>query len=436
MPIPVIAIFDIGKTNKKLFLFNEDYEIVFEKSENLEETTDEDGFPCEDINTLTKWVLNSLHAVGKHPDFKIKAINFSAHGASFVLMDGRGSITAPLYNYLKPFPDRVKEKFNQDYNLKEVCLRTASPDLGNLNSGLQLYSLKYQKPDVFVKINHALHLPEYFCFLLTGQNVSCLSSIGCHTLLWDFESNDYHTWVKQEDLDTLFAPITPSDKTFKIRFGNDFANVGTGLHDSSAALIPYLKKIKSPFVLISTGTWSISLNPFNHSVLTQEELNKDCLCYLSYDGKPVKASRLLIGPEHDEQTKRIAEHFHLKEDSFKSILFKKENLASQATAFEKADLNNFESADKAYHSFIQSLVSKQVASTQLILNNSDVKEIYVDGGFSSNPVYMNLLSDVFKNYKVFGATMAQASSLGAALVIHSSWNNKDVPEKLFDVIAY
>ena len=48
--LPVLAIFDIGKTNKKIFLFNEQYKIVFEESVTMAETVDEDGFPCEDIN--------------------------------------------------------------------------------------------------------------------------------------------------------------------------------------------------------------------------------------------------------------------------------------------------------------------------------------------------------------------------------------------------
>ena len=41
MPLPVILIFDIGKTNKKVFLFDEDYNIVFEKTEILPEIKDE-----------------------------------------------------------------------------------------------------------------------------------------------------------------------------------------------------------------------------------------------------------------------------------------------------------------------------------------------------------------------------------------------------------
>jgi glycerol kinase len=39
----VIAILDVGKTNKKLFLFDEWYNIVWEQNSVLSETKDEDG---------------------------------------------------------------------------------------------------------------------------------------------------------------------------------------------------------------------------------------------------------------------------------------------------------------------------------------------------------------------------------------------------------
>ncbi|MFX7507197.1 hypothetical protein ABTJ37_23040, partial [Acinetobacter baumannii] len=57
--IPVIAIFDIGKTNKKLFLFDEQYQVVFETSTTLPETVDEDGDACEDIAALTAWIKDA-----------------------------------------------------------------------------------------------------------------------------------------------------------------------------------------------------------------------------------------------------------------------------------------------------------------------------------------------------------------------------------------
>lgn len=418
MPTPVIAIFDIGKTNKKLFLFDEGHRIVFEQSENIADTHDEDGHPCEDIHAITRWVLLKLEAVVKNQAYTLVAVNFSAHGAGFVLLDGDDKIAAPLYDYLKPFPASLREKFDLDYDVKKVCVETASPDLGNLNSGLQLYALKYGKPELFKKIKTALHLPEYFSWLITGVKRSTLPSIGCHTLLWDFQKSDYHAWVKSEGLDHLLAPIADCRTSVTVAIHGRPVAVGTGLHDSSAALIPYFSKIKEPFVLISTGTWSISLNPFNASPLTRAELDQDCLCYLSYAGKAVKASRYLIGPEHDRQSKRIAEHFASGADYFKALSFDAQ-FSGPAIDFPSADLSQFPSVAQAYHALMQYLIMKQVASTRLVLTNSASVKMYVDGGFSTNAIYMNLLRLQFDKHEVSSTSLVQASAMGAAMAAHS-----------------
>jgi sugar (pentulose or hexulose) kinase len=88
--IPVIAVFDVGKTNKKLFLFDENYQIVFEKTARFLETTDEDGYPCENTESLRLSVYDSLSEVFRNNNFKAKAVNFSAYGASFVYIDENG----------------------------------------------------------------------------------------------------------------------------------------------------------------------------------------------------------------------------------------------------------------------------------------------------------------------------------------------------------
>ena len=49
---PVIAIYDIGRTHKKLLLFDASYKVVFESSNKFEDTVDEDGFPCEDLAAI------------------------------------------------------------------------------------------------------------------------------------------------------------------------------------------------------------------------------------------------------------------------------------------------------------------------------------------------------------------------------------------------
>ena len=221
MSLPVIAIFDIGKTNKKVFLFDEDYAVRFEKSIQVPEIKDEDGFPCEDVRALSAWVIDSLTELLALTDFEIKAINFSAHGASFVNVNEHGEPVSPLYNYLKPFPAHLQSKFYDTYGGKDFVITTASPVLGHLNSGMQLYWLKSERPQLFQKIRYALHLPEYISWLVTKKFTSGITSIGCHTNLWDFTKNTYHPWVSQEEVGEKLAPIFPSDGVLKAEFNAD-----------------------------------------------------------------------------------------------------------------------------------------------------------------------------------------------------------------------
>src|SRR6187431_1220570 len=75
--VPVIAIFDIGKTNKKCFLLNEQYKIVLERSVQFAEIKDEDGFPCDDVQQLSAWIQDSIKEIMALAEFEVKAVNFS-----------------------------------------------------------------------------------------------------------------------------------------------------------------------------------------------------------------------------------------------------------------------------------------------------------------------------------------------------------------------
>jgi len=452
MPIPVIAIFDVGKTNKKLFLIDENYNIVYERSARFVETTDEDGEPCENIESLCSSVYDSLQQVQKLEEYEIKAINFSTYGASFVYLDENGKPLTPLYNYLKAYPEELSAEFYAKYGGEDqVSLETASPILGSLNSGLQLYRIKKEKPEVFHKIKWALHLPQYLSYLITGKAVADITSIGCHTHLWDFQKNQYHRWVIEEGLAEKFGAFTPSDSYLETEYNNRTYKVGVGLHDSSAALIPYLANFSTPFILLSTGTWCISLNPFNQEPLTPEQLKQDCLCYMHYKGKAVKASRIFAGNEHEQQLKRIADHFdraaylfkHLK---FNASLFLKlvakfpenqqiQTSFSASSAFPARDLSLFKTAEEAYHQLIYDLVKQQIYSLKLILNPG-VRRIFVDGGFGKNAIYMHLLAISLPELEVYASSVSQATSIGTALAINEAWNTNSVPTDIIELKYY
>lgn len=430
----VIAIFDVGKTNKKLFLFDEDYNIVFERSARFNEITDEDGDPCENVEALRSSLFESLDEVLGLKEFNVKAINYSAYGASWVYLDKKGNAVAPLYNYLKKFPESLHQKFYNEYGGEtNFSNRTASPVLGSLNSGLQLYRIKHQKPDLFKSIQCALHLPQYLSFLLTGKPVSDITSVGCHTGLWNFVKKDYDEWVIKEGIKGKLAPIHPHSDTEKVKYQDKELISGIGLHDSSAALIPYLVNFHEPFVLLSTGTWSITLNPFNDTPLTETELKNDCLCYLTYEGNPVKASRLFAGYEHDEQVKRIADHFRKPQHYYKQVKYDPTLLTGQD--YDSSKLAEYGHFEKAYHFFMHQLVKKQVTSSGFVMTAS-IRRIFVDGGFSKNALYMNMLASLYPGKELYAATMAQSTSLGAALAIHKAWNRKPIPRDIIELKYY
>ncbi|MBS1745864.1 MAG: carbohydrate kinase [Bacteroidetes bacterium] len=450
----VIAIFDIGKTNKKLFLYDEAYNILLEESNKFEEIKDEDGFPCDDLVEITKWVRERFFDISNDPRYNLLGINFSAYGASLVHIDDAGKSLTPLYNYLKPYPEKIKKQFYNHYGEELLIAKeTASPVLGNLNSGMQLYRLKYEQPEIFSCIKYSLHLPQYLSFIITSQAVSDITSIGCHTQLWDFQKNQYHQWVSKEKLHTKLAPVFSYKNILYSSIDKKDIVTGIGLHDSSAALIPYLRLFREPFILISTGTWCISLNPFNNTMLTEHELQHDCLCYFTYEGKPVKASRLFAGYEHEEQVKKISAHFNKQRVYYKTIAFD-ENLFKklqhgnnagemnatasivQPSTFSQRPLNDFESFEEAYHQLLFDIVQQQVASTEMVLNKTPVKKIFVDGGFGKNDVYMNLLALAFPHIKLYAADIAQATSLGAALALHEHVNKEQLPSNMIELKYY
>ena len=427
-------IFDIGKTNKKVFVFDSDYRIIYEESHRISEIKDEDGDPCDDLDSLIEWVSETVKKILSLKEYRISAINFSSFGASFVHINELGKPILPLYSYLKPLSPELKSKFFSDYGGEEKISReTASPVLDSLNSGLQLYRLKYEK-SLTAKPGYSLHLPQFLSYLVTRKVYSDITSIGCHTMLWNFEKHDYHEWVDEEGITKRLAPIYPSSQLLDADRQWGHLKAGVGLHDSSSAIIPYLAAFRDPFVLISTGTWSISLNPFNNASLTTWELEKDCLSFLSYKKKQVKASRFFAGKEHDENEKKIASYFNKRNNYYNSVAFSEETVESLkinfiqdnssefapgASMFDKRDLSSFNNYEEAYHQLMMDIIHLQVLSTDLVLHETSIKKIYVDGGFSKNELYMNLLAKAYKDYEVYAASVAQASALGAALALNS-----------------
>ncbi len=439
MSIPVTAVFDIGKTNKKFVLFDPDYNEVYHEYQSFEELDDDDGDPCDDLQGIEKWMKEVLNHHVKNDRYDIKKLNFATYGATMVHLGEDGKPVTPLYNYLKPFPAEVEEKLFRKVNMERNDVETASPYLGMLNTGLQLFWLKEAKPQLFSKIRHSLYLPQYFYFLFTGQKVTEITSIGCHTKMWNFQSNLYHNWLKEEKLLKLLPDIVPTSHSTEIIYNNKKLEVGVGIHDSSSALATYLLNHSDPFILISTGTWSITLNPFTREQITHEELKKDCLQYMNIYGKPVKASRLFIGNEFQQQLSELNDVFEKSPDYYKSVrvdpylsdevskleLENKEFLnevgydVSLKKLFDKSIWNPYKypSFEEAYHFLNGRLVLMQRESLKLAKGKSDISNVFLDGGFASNEIFVSLLKASLPSFQISLSNQAMGTAHGAAMII-------------------
>ena len=434
----VYLIFDIGKTTKKVLLFDEDFHVLEEQTQNFAEVPDEDGFPSEDLGLLTKWTHEIIHHYLHHPDFLVTHINFSAYGASLVHLNKNGDTFGTFYNYLKPIPDACKGEFLKRYNKNgDLGTLTTSHFLGLLNSGLQLFWLKYYKPEVFQHIHTSLHFPQYFTHLISRKTFADITSIGCHTMLWDFQKQNYHDWVKEENIQKFFGEMHPADYTFDYLHDERSIKVGVGVHDSSAALMPYLVVMKEKFLLLSTGTWNICFNPFNHDFLTQNELSQDCLCYLTFDGKPVKASRIFLGHEHELQQLAMASHFKVDKEYYKTIEFSEEvysklenssaghfhPLGMEGTgpflnhAIHKTDYAVFKDFEDAQYQLIRQLVQWQKVSIDLIDPGHQVKNIIVVGGFTKSKLFLKIMKAALKERNILISDHPRAAALGAAWLV-------------------
>ncbi len=437
-----IAIFDIGKTNKKFLLFDRDLRLVHQEESVFEETTDEDGFPCDDIDKIDNWMKDCILNPVISEKFSIKAINFCTYGASVVYLGERGQRVAPLYNYLKPFPADVLYGFYEKYGgIDEFCRCTASPALGMLNLGLQILWLKKKKPEVFTNTRDILFFPQYLSYLFTGVVTADETYVGCHTAVWDFDNQHYHKWLSDEGI-KLPAPRSDS-KVYDIIMGNYCFKSGIGIHDSAASLVPYQQNSTEKFILVSTGTWCISMNPFNDEPLTFDQLRQDCLCNRSTDQRQIKSSRLFMGHIHDVNVNRLNEHFNVKPGFYKTVRLDRELLArirneKRGKFFSngipgdyvdvQVDLSQFTNFDHAYHQLMFDLCNYVLNSIRLIIPKvDDGRDIYITGGFARNEIFTHLIAGGFPDKRVFISEVDNASALGAAMVIYEGAFKTKVP---------
>ncbi|WP_299098228.1 FGGY family carbohydrate kinase [uncultured Winogradskyella sp.] len=433
--VNVIAVIDIGKTNKKILLFNETLDVVYSNSTRFDEITDEDADPCDDIESIENWIQNEIKRIQSEGEYNIKAINFSTHGASLIYLDKKSNRVTPLYNYLKPLNlDEYHEFYDQYGGQEEFSRRTASPAYGMLNTGLQILKLQKEKPEFWSQVVSILHYPQYLSYLFTKKITADFTSVGAHTATWDFDTMQYHKWVSDYNLN-LPTPQNGKEAIVATFNGREIA-IGTGLHDSSSSIIPILETEKNnEFILLSTGTWIIAMNPFSKENLTQHQLKNNCLCFMTPQKQQIKSSMQFLGKIHEVYIDALSTYFKVDIDTHLHLelnevlcneirdtdarVFLSEGIDTDFEAHPYL-LTNYDNYEAAYYQIIFEMSKKVIQGINLISDeNTVIKDVYISGGFNKNLIFIKFLELLNPDIQIKISDCKNESALGAALMMKS-----------------
>lgn len=295
-----IAVIDIGKTNAKLALVDLDslaeVAVVTQPNRVLQTPP----YPHFDAAGIWAFILSNLRAMQR--DHGFDGISITTHGATAAVLDANGTLAAPILDYETAAIDDTRPAYEA---LRPKFDVTGSPPLPmGLNLGAQFYWQMARDPSLAARVATVVTYPQYWGFLLTGALACDVTSLGCHTDLWEPLAGGWSSLPAALGLAGKFAPCLPPSAVLGMTLpalGLGEIPVLCGIHDSNASLLPHLIRRKPPFSVVSTGTWVISMAIGGHAVTLDP--SSDVLINVNAMGAPVPSSRFMGGRIYDQFTR-------------------------------------------------------------------------------------------------------------------------------------
>ena len=449
-----VAVLDIGKTNKKVAIYDDAMQPLAVRKRKIG-TVEQDGLDIEDVDTVVEWFLEQLKELSS--EYPIRSISVTTHGATLVCVDEQGQPSVPPLAYTNDVPDDVHERFWAavgDRNGAQA--RTATAEiLPLINIGKLLWYSKERWPQEFSRTKHILFYPQYFGYRLTGKAAADITYTGCHSYLWNYEKHDWSDVADILGIRNMLPkkPAKPESELGTIT--DDVANktgldtstkVTLGIHDSNSSLIPYLITQKKDFVLNSTGTWCVAMHPVEKVSFKDDELGKMIFYNLSFEGRPVKTSILMGGQEYEVYTEAIMAHHDRREWPDYDPAMYSDILAEPQTfilptmlpgtgqfpdsvarvidgdeVYSVDDITSGRRWPKAFEDYrcgfalanLSLAIQTQVALERVGLEPGT--EVFIEGGFRQNPNYGALLGALLPENPLYLTALEEATSFGAAL---------------------
>ncbi|MGO4854527.1 FGGY-family carbohydrate kinase [Phaeovulum sp. W22_SRMD_FR3] len=300
VPPRQIAVIDIGKTNIKVALV--DLQNRAELAVKTMPNGVRPGPPYPHFDTESQWEFILAALADIHERHRVDAISVTTHGACAALLNAQGTLATPVLDYEHDGPDETAAAYD---TLRPDFAETGSPRLPlGLNLGAQLHWLFARDPELRDRVATVVTWPQYWVHRLTGSAATDVTSLGCHTDLWDPHERKFSRLVARLGLSQKLAPALPSYEVVGV-LRKDVAErtkmapgtpVCCGIHDSNASLLPYLLGREASFSVVSTGTWVVVMTVGGDPVTLDPR--RDTLINVNAYGEPIPSARFMGGREY------------------------------------------------------------------------------------------------------------------------------------------
>jgi sugar (pentulose or hexulose) kinase len=419
-----LAVFDFGKTNAKLLVFDAGGAILSERRTQARWYI-QDGLSVLDDVSLFTWMTDVL--AESAVKFGVRNVMVTTHGCTFALLDEIG-LAAPILDYEQPVPEAIERAFDA---LRPPFAETATPDLPvGFAFGKHIVWREMRDPTLAARTHCILTYAQFWAWRMCGARVSEVSSLGCHTHLWSPARDDFSSLVMTRGWRSKFPPFKTAgaivgSMTLRLPDSRNIeVAVHNGVHDSNASLFHYRKAVPGAMTLLSTGTWVIVMNP--SCPLDALDSRRDMLANVSVMHEPIPTARFMGGREFDAI--RSGAPFEVTIDQVADVIergvFALPSFAEggpfpgEPGAFVDRAGVPVEVAE-ADRMPLAVLYVASMMNVTLDLLNSD-GPIVMDGGLARMAIIPSLLAALRSDQRVLIGDHAEGTACGAAALAYAS----------------